>query len=181
MGFSADSRTPAVRARRRHPHLDWRALARSDRYYVTHYVDETNLRATIVVDASGSMDFAGEQSDAVAGRGMSKLNSCPVPRRGAGLRADPPAGRCGPGAVRHADSPLHSGHESSHAPFGAAGRSSCQPARRRNGPGRGAARRCRADPRRGVLLLSDLFDDRRQLFPRSTICAFASTKWSYFT
>src|SRR5689334_3348698 len=35
--------------------LDWRALGRSDRYYVKQYVDETNLRATLVIDASGSM------------------------------------------------------------------------------------------------------------------------------
>jgi uncharacterized protein (DUF58 family) len=54
--------------------LDWRALGRSDRYYVKQYVDETNLRATIVVDASGSMGYAGEQAEVVAGRRMSKFH-----------------------------------------------------------------------------------------------------------
>src|SRR5437660_4823682 len=38
-------------------HLDWRAYARSDRYYVKLYEQETNLRATLVVDTSGSMRF----------------------------------------------------------------------------------------------------------------------------
>lgn len=37
--------------------LDWRALARRDRYYVKQYEDRTNLRAVLVVDASGSMGF----------------------------------------------------------------------------------------------------------------------------
>ena len=41
-------------------HLDWRALARSDRYYVKLYEQETNLRATLVVDTSNSMRFAGK-------------------------------------------------------------------------------------------------------------------------
>src|SRR5262245_24498558 len=37
--------------------LDWRHYARSDRYYVKRYDDETNLQALIIVDASGSMNF----------------------------------------------------------------------------------------------------------------------------
>lgn len=37
--------------------LDWRHLARSDRYYVKRYEDETNLQALVLVDASGSMAF----------------------------------------------------------------------------------------------------------------------------
>lgn len=40
-------------------HLDWTVLARSDRYYIKQYEQETNLRATICLDASGSMDFRG--------------------------------------------------------------------------------------------------------------------------
>ena len=39
-------------------HLDWRAFARSDRYYIKLYEQETNLRATIVFDTSASMRFA---------------------------------------------------------------------------------------------------------------------------
>ncbi len=37
--------------------LDWRHYARTDRYYVKRYDDETNLQALLVVDASGSMGF----------------------------------------------------------------------------------------------------------------------------
>jgi uncharacterized protein (DUF58 family) len=37
--------------------LDWRHYARSDRYYVKRYDDETNLQAVLIVDASGSMNF----------------------------------------------------------------------------------------------------------------------------
>lgn len=41
--------------------LDWRLLARSDRLYVKEYEEETNLKAYIVVDASGSMAYRGHQ------------------------------------------------------------------------------------------------------------------------
>lgn len=39
-------------------HLDWRTYARSDRYYIKLYEQETNLRATLVLDISSSMQFA---------------------------------------------------------------------------------------------------------------------------
>ncbi len=37
--------------------LDWRALARSDRYYLKKFEDETNVRCHFVVDQSRSMNF----------------------------------------------------------------------------------------------------------------------------
>jgi uncharacterized protein (DUF58 family) len=37
--------------------IDWRAYARSDRYYIKEFEDETNLDATLVLDASASMGF----------------------------------------------------------------------------------------------------------------------------
>ena len=37
--------------------LDWRAYARSDRYQIKRYEEETNLRATLVLDASASMAY----------------------------------------------------------------------------------------------------------------------------
>ena len=40
--------------------LDWKAYARSDRYYIKEFEADTNLRAYFVVDASGSMKFSGE-------------------------------------------------------------------------------------------------------------------------
>ncbi|MEZ6057920.1 MAG: DUF58 domain-containing protein [Planctomycetaceae bacterium] len=38
-------------------HLDWRLYARSDRYYVKQFEDETNLRCQLLVDTSRSMNF----------------------------------------------------------------------------------------------------------------------------
>lgn len=38
-------------------HIDWRAFAKLDKYYVKRFEMETNLRATLVVDASGSMAY----------------------------------------------------------------------------------------------------------------------------
>lgn len=43
--------------------LDWRVMAKSDRNVVKQYIEETNLRATVVLDVSRSMTFQGEQSD----------------------------------------------------------------------------------------------------------------------
>jgi uncharacterized protein (DUF58 family) len=40
-------------------HIDWRAFGKSDRYYVKEYEEETNLKAYLVVDSSGSMAYAG--------------------------------------------------------------------------------------------------------------------------
>jgi uncharacterized protein (DUF58 family) len=40
-------------------HIDWRAYGKTDRYYVKEYEEETNLRAYLVVDSSGSMAYAG--------------------------------------------------------------------------------------------------------------------------
>jgi uncharacterized protein (DUF58 family) len=39
--------------------LDWKAFARSDRFYIKEFEADTNLRAYFVVDASGSMSFSG--------------------------------------------------------------------------------------------------------------------------
>ena len=38
-------------------YLDWKVLGRTDRHYVRQFEDETNLRATILLDASGSMGY----------------------------------------------------------------------------------------------------------------------------
>ncbi len=50
--------------------LDWKAFARSDRFYIKEFEADTNLRAYFVVDASGSMSFAsnGETKIQVARR-----------------------------------------------------------------------------------------------------------------
>ncbi len=54
--------------------IDWRAVARKDRYYVKQYMEETNLRATLLLDCSGSMAYTGEQAAEFAGRRLSKFD-----------------------------------------------------------------------------------------------------------
>ena len=38
-------------------HLDWKLYARTDRYYIKRFEDETNLRCLMMLDASRSMNF----------------------------------------------------------------------------------------------------------------------------
>jgi uncharacterized protein (DUF58 family) len=40
-------------------HIDWRAFGKTGDYYIKEFEDETNLRAHLLVDASGSMSYAG--------------------------------------------------------------------------------------------------------------------------
>lgn len=40
-------------------HIDWRAFGKTGRYYVKEFEDETNLRAHLLLDASGSMSYSG--------------------------------------------------------------------------------------------------------------------------
>jgi uncharacterized protein (DUF58 family) len=40
--------------------IDWRVLARTDRFMVKQYDQETNLRATILLDTSASMAYCGD-------------------------------------------------------------------------------------------------------------------------
>lgn len=54
--------------------FDWRVLARTDRRYIKQFVEETNLRATILLDASGSMSYAGDAAAKVDGRPLSKFD-----------------------------------------------------------------------------------------------------------
>ena len=42
--------------------LDWKAFARSDRFYIKEFEADTNLRAYFVLDSSGSMNFASEEN-----------------------------------------------------------------------------------------------------------------------
>ncbi|OYW29204.1 MAG: DUF58 domain-containing protein, partial [Chthoniobacter sp. 12-60-6] len=41
--------------------LDWKIFGRTDRFYIREFDEETNLRATIVLDASGSMGYRGQK------------------------------------------------------------------------------------------------------------------------
>ena len=43
-------------------YIDWKVLARADRWLVKQFEEETNLRASIVLDVSKSMDWTGDPS-----------------------------------------------------------------------------------------------------------------------
>jgi uncharacterized protein (DUF58 family) len=53
--------------------LDWRVYGKTDRYYIKQYTEETNLRTTILLDASGSMKFTGEAAVRLGDRRLSKF------------------------------------------------------------------------------------------------------------
>jgi len=44
-------------------HIDWRMYARSDRYYVKQFEEETNLRAYLLLDVSASMEWSSDPPD----------------------------------------------------------------------------------------------------------------------
>ncbi|MBK6680460.1 MAG: DUF58 domain-containing protein [Ignavibacteriales bacterium] len=46
--------------------IDWKIYGKTDRYFIKQYEEETNLRAHILLDVSGSMNFA-------SGNNVSKL------------------------------------------------------------------------------------------------------------
>lgn len=56
-------------------HIDWRVFGRSDRFYIREYEEETNLRATLILDRSGSMGYRGEASASKFAYGT-KLAAC---------------------------------------------------------------------------------------------------------
>ena len=42
--------------------IDWKLYGKTDRFFIREYEEETNLRCTILVDASGSMGYRGSRS-----------------------------------------------------------------------------------------------------------------------
>jgi len=42
--------------------LDWKVFGKSDRFYIREYEEETNLRATILLDVSGSMAYGSREN-----------------------------------------------------------------------------------------------------------------------
>ena len=89
-------------------YLDWRLFARSDRYYVKRFEDETNLRCHLLLDMSRSMGYG------IAGLQQGRVR--PDGRRDAGLFSLP-ATRCrGTADVRRAHARVPAGPLSSRAP-----------------------------------------------------------------
>ncbi len=54
--------------------LDWRVYGKQDRYCVKQYVEETNVRATILLDSSASMAYAGSEGQSSTDRSPSKFD-----------------------------------------------------------------------------------------------------------
>ncbi|QDU96456.1 DUF58 domain-containing protein [Lignipirellula cremea] len=42
-------------------HIDWKVWSKTDRLYIKEYEEETNLRCTVLLDASRSMRYGGDQ------------------------------------------------------------------------------------------------------------------------
>lgn len=42
--------------------IDWKVFGKTDRIYIREFEEETNLKATLIVDASGSMNYVGIRS-----------------------------------------------------------------------------------------------------------------------
>lgn len=55
-------------------HVDWRVWGKRDRYFIQQYEEETNLRATIVLDVSASMGYTGTLASTYAGQQLSKFS-----------------------------------------------------------------------------------------------------------
>jgi uncharacterized protein (DUF58 family) len=45
--------------------IDWKLYARTDRYYIKQYEEETNLKAYVVVDSSKSMNYSGDPKNRI--------------------------------------------------------------------------------------------------------------------
>ena len=43
--------------------IDWKLYGKTDRFYIREFEEETNLKATLVVDASGSMGYRGSRAE----------------------------------------------------------------------------------------------------------------------
>ncbi len=55
-------------------HIDWKVWARNDRFYIKQYEEETNLRATFLVDISESMRYGENGGGRRSGGGLSKFH-----------------------------------------------------------------------------------------------------------
>ena len=46
--------------------IDWKVFGKSDRLYIRESEEDTNLRCTLIVDRSGSMQYSGERSNGLS-------------------------------------------------------------------------------------------------------------------
>ncbi len=106
-------------------HLDWRVLARSDRYVIKQFEQETNMRVVVLVDCSRSMAYGGraagfgsrggaQGADGIADSGSRGASPADTSHGGLDLHADPSGGdghgessALGSGPASLADSKYH--------------------------------------------------------------------------
>jgi uncharacterized protein (DUF58 family) len=115
-------------------HLDWRVMARSDRLQVRRFRETANLGAMLVVDASASMDFAGNGAGAGVTKaryavllaaalghlllqGGDRVGVAVLDASGAGVRVPPGEGRGARGRLLHALESVTPGGRGSLAPL----------------------------------------------------------------
>ena len=55
-------------------HIDWKVQARTDRFYIKQYEEETNLKSTFLVDASESMQYGRESIGQGRKEGLTKYD-----------------------------------------------------------------------------------------------------------
>lgn len=133
-------------------HVDWKLYARTDRYYVKEYEDETNMRLALLVDVSRSMDYA---SGAVSKRTYASYLAAALAHLALGQR-DAVGLMCFDDDVR-TYIPPRSARTHLHALLAALGDETPGAATDFGKPLHLLAERI---PRRGlVILFSDLFDD----------------------
>lgn len=53
--------------------IDWKVYGKTDRFYIKEHEEETNLKATILLDKSGSMGFSSADEKRSAGEAIDKL------------------------------------------------------------------------------------------------------------
>lgn len=54
--------------------LDWKIFARTERYYIKQFEEETNLKSYILLDISKSMDFSSQNENTVKSKSRSLIN-----------------------------------------------------------------------------------------------------------
>ncbi|WP_309387349.1 DUF58 domain-containing protein [Cerasicoccus frondis] len=57
-------------------YLDWKVLARSDKLYTKVYQEETNMNVTVLLDCSGSLDYAGSRAPCTKFRYAAMIAAC---------------------------------------------------------------------------------------------------------
>ena len=140
-------------------HIDWKVWAKQDRYYVKQYEEDTNLRATLLVDVSGSMQYGrgplNKYEYACTIGGQPGVLAVAAARRGR-LRGVRRSGSRATVPHAHQAQPSELDHPVALRERAAARRPTCS---------KFSAARPRRYPRRGMMILiSDLLVDRAGLF-----------------